>query len=122
MPLEFEKQISWTQTSPTVRPQARIDESGVNFHFINQIRIYEKECRCKQKKRGGVFAASEHGREALKQVALFGIVRSLIFGMPLDRQNAPPRGEFDGFDSSVFRVTGADLEPACKPRYRLVVP
>ena len=68
------------------------------------------------------FAASERSREALKQVALFGIVRSLIFGVPLDRQNVPPRGEFDGFDSSVFRVTGADLEPACKSRYRLVVP
>ena len=68
------------------------------------------------------FAASERSREALKQVALFGIVRSLIFGVPLDRQNVPPRGEFDGFDSAVFRVTGADLEPACKSRYRLVVP
>ena len=75
-----------------------------------------------RKNADGVFAASEHGREALKQVALFGIVRSLIFGVPLNRQNVPPRGEFDGFDSAVFRVTGADLEPACKSRYRLVVP
>ena len=67
-------------------------------------------------------AASERVGEPLKQVALFGIVRSLIFGVPLDRQNEPPRGEFDGFDSSVFRVAGADPEPAGKPRHRLVVP
>ena len=93
-----------------------------NFHFISQIGNYGKECRCEQKRRHGVFAASERGREGLKQGALFGIVRNLILGVPLDRQNVPPRGEFDGFDSSVFRVTGADLEPACKSRYRLVVP
>ena len=121
MPLKFEKQKSRTQTTPTVRPQARIDESGY-FHFISQIGNYGKECRCEQKRRHGVFAASERGREGLKQGALFGIVRNLILGVPLDRQNVPPRGEFDGFDSSVFRVTGADLEPACKSRYRLVVP
>ena len=121
-PEEVNRRCGFHMVFQEVGRRREFDESGVNFHFINQIGIYEKECRCERKKRHGVFAASEHGREALKQVTLFGIVRSLIFGVPLDRQNVPPHGEFDGFDSSVFRVTGADLEPACKSRYRLVVP
>jgi hypothetical protein len=33
-----------------------------------------------------------------------------------------PQGEFDSFWSSVFRVSGADPQTCCKPRYRLVAP
>ena len=61
-PEEVNRRCGFHMVFQEVGRRREFDESGVNFHFINQIGIYEKECRCERKKRDSVFAAWRRGR------------------------------------------------------------